>query len=338
MTAAVATALLAPGRDALSPAAAGSSILGIALVGQRLVAAVGGMNLLYEGALFLDDYQSFVDTSRPPAPTHATPHPAPRTIRADDVSFTYPGQSTPALVGASVRIEQGEVIALVGMNGSGKTTLAKILCGLYQPQRGTVRWDGRNLTGQDQEAIRGACAVAFQDFARYWLSVRENVGLGRHERIGDVPAVQASLVQARAADTVTGLPDGMETRLGPEYAGGRDLSLGEWQRVALARVLFRDAPVVILDEPSASLDPVTERDLFDDVAQLTVGRTVLLITHRLANVRSADRIYVLDRGRVVQEGTHDELVRRDGAYAQLYLTQAAPYQPQSLQSDGKDAG
>lgn len=216
-------------------------------------------------------------------------------------------------------------MALVGENGSGKTTLAKLLAALYEPDAGTVRWDGVDVSGYARDGLRRSVAVVFQDFVRYHLTARDNVGLGQVDRIDDDAAIAAAARRAGIDTVVDGLPHGWDTYLSKMFTGGRDLSVGQWQRVALARAFFRDAPFVILDEPSASLDPRAEHALFQSLRELLGGRTVLFISHRFSTVRTADRIYVLDGGRVTEHGSHDELMARDGHYAELFRLQAAAY-------------
>jgi ATP-binding cassette, subfamily B, bacterial len=313
------------GRVALTRA--GIALAGVALAGGRLTQAGYAAGSLSEAALYIDDYGAFLEllpravAARPTAPA---PHGF-RQLTVSDLSFTYPSGATPALAGVSLEINRGEVVALVGENGSGKTTLAKLLAGLYRPDRGDIRWDGLDIAGVDPDELRRSVAVIFQDFQRYHLPARDNIGLGRHEAIGDLPAIRDAARHADADGFIAGLRDGYETMLGPEFFGGTDLSLGQWQRIALARAFFRDAPFVILDEPTAALDARAEHDLFQRIRALLAGRTVLLISHRFSSVRSADRIYVLDEGRVVEAGTHEQLMDRRGLYAELFTLQARAY-------------
>ncbi len=287
----------------------------IVVFGQRAAAAGSSAGRLYESALFLEDFASFTaEFARPPG--HEAPAAAPEPVRVEarDVSFTYHAGDRPALRGVSVRLEPGEVVALVGANGSGKTTLAKLLAGLYEPDSGEVRWNGAAAT-----------AVAFQNYQQYILTARDNIALGRHERFHDDDGVHVAAQRSGAHADLEPLPDGYRTFLGPAFIGGTDLSGGQWQRVALARLFFRDAQLVILDEPTAALDAKAEHALFASIREMMGGRSVLLISHRFSSVREADRIYVLREGEVVEEGTHDELVARGGLYAEMFALQAAAY-------------
>jgi ATP-binding cassette, subfamily B, bacterial len=245
-------------------------------------------------------------------------------VAAEDVWFSYPGSDEPALRGVSLRIEPREVVALVGANGSGKTTLAKLLAGLYVPDRGRVILHGADTATADRAALRRQVAVVFQDFIRYALPARDNIALGRHERYGDDGAVTASAERAGVHGEIEALRDGYATQLGPVFLGGVDLSLGQWQKVALARLFFRDAPFVILDEPTAALDARAEHELFARIRELFGTRSVLVISHRFSTVRAADRIHVLDGGEVIEAGSHAELMARGGTYAELFGSRPWP--------------
>jgi ATP-binding cassette subfamily B protein len=312
-------------RGTVPIAAAGVAVVAAAMVGGRLAGLGFSAGSLTGSAHMLEDFMAFdamLPQVRAARPDGAAPAGFAR-LAAEGVAFRYPTATEPALRGVSLEIGAGEVVALVGENGSGKTTLAKLLAGLYRPDEGVIRWDGTDMSTVDPDAWHDRVAVIFQDFERYHLTVRENVGLGRIAAIEDEEAIRYAARQAGADGFVKALPDGYETVLGPEFEGGTDLSVG--QRMALARAFFRGAPVVILDEPTAALDPRAEKELFDLIRTLLAGRTVLLISHRFSSVRSADRIYVLDAGRVVESGDHDTLMALGGLYADLFTLQAAAY-------------
>jgi ATP-binding cassette, subfamily B, bacterial len=313
--------------DRMSLAAAGAAVFGLYQLANQLQGLHMSATSLYEATLFIRDYSSFL-TLEPAVEAAEGRTTAPRSfdrLSVDDVSFTYPESERPAVDGVSLEIRKGEVVALVGENGSGKTTLAKMLAGLYRPDGGRILWDGTDLAKVDLEELRQSVAVIFQDFERYLLPARENVGLGRKERIEDFEGIVEAAERADANEFLDDLPEGYETMLGREFAGGYDLSIGQWQRVALARAFFRDAPFVILDEPTASLDARAESRLFERMRELLEGRSVVLISHRFSSVRSADRIYVMHEGRVVEHGSHEELMTADGLYAELFTLQARAY-------------
>ncbi|GAB3929143.1 ABC transporter ATP-binding protein [Kribbella albertanoniae] len=311
----------------LSLPEAGTAIVAVALLAQRLAAATDGAARLHESTLFVEDFVTFVEPERARVRAVATARePAGfDRIALRDVSFRYPAGSAEVLHEIDLDLRAGEVIALVGENGSGKTTLAKVLAGIYQPTRGTVSWDDVVLDEPRTRAAREQIAVAFQDFVRYRFPIAENITVGRPTRADDREAMIEAARRARADRFVEQLPEGYETQLGTQFLGGSDLSGGQWQRLALARAFFRDAPLIILDEPTSALDPRAERELFDDIRTLCAGRTVLLISHRFANVRSADRIHVMAAGRIAESGTHEELLDLGGRYAELFHLQASTY-------------
>ncbi len=309
-------------------ATAGAALL---ILGERIMTTVMSVGEIYEAGLFVEDYTAFLEQG--PSAVTARPHLAAPTgfarITVDGVSFTYPSATRPALRNVSLQIDKGEIIALVGENGSGKTTLAKLLCRLYLPDSGRICWDATATAMVDPDQLRRNVAVIFQDFLHYALPARENIGLGAVERIDDLDAIEAAAGHAGAHGTISGLPDGYDTILSPEFAGGHDLSVGQWQRVALARAFMRDAPLIILDEPTAALDPRAEHDLFASIRTLCAGRTVLLISHRYSTVRAADRIYLLNDGVIAEHGSHADLMALGGTYAELFTLQAAAYDQSS---------
>ena len=310
---------------------AGAAAAAVGQMRGQIGGLVGSLRDLYESSLFLYDAESFLAL----LPALRRPQGLPRgperfrRIELRGVDFTYPGpQGRPALRDISMHIDAGEIVALVGENGSGKTTLAKVLSGLYRPDSGQVLWDGTDVTTLDPDWLHDQVTVVFQDFARFMLTVKENIGLGRVERIEDIEGIVQAGMRSGADSFIRELPTGYDTVLGPVFLGGKDISIGQWQRVALARAFFRDAPLVILDEPTAALDARAEHDLFERMRELFRERSVLLISHRFSSVRSADRIYVLHEGQIVEEGTHDELMGLGGRYAELFSLQAKAYFPE----------
>jgi ABC-type multidrug transport system fused ATPase/permease subunit len=244
------------------------------------------------------------------------------------VRLRYPGAEHDALRGVDLSIEAGRSLAIVGENGAGKSSLVKILCGLYSPTAGTVLVDGRDLSEVDTSAWRDRVSVLFQEFTRYHLTVAENIGLGAPRHAQDRDRLCAAAERSGALPLIERLPNGWDTVLSPEYTGGVDLSGGQWQRIALARALFAvdaGARVLILDEPTAALDVRAEAEIYERFLELTSGLTTILISHRFSTVRCADRIVVLDRGAVVEDGGHDELLAEGGRYAQMFQLQAARF-------------
>ncbi|MEV0134221.1 ABC transporter ATP-binding protein [Dactylosporangium sp. NPDC050688] len=306
------------GRIGLPAALAALAALWQLALRLQLVGAL--LNGIGEAVLFLTDLR--VLEAVPDRPATATPA-AFEGLTADRLTFGYPGAGRPALREVSITVRPGEIVALVGANGSGKTTLTKVLAGLYRPDSGTLR-HGRHEVA-DAAALRDLTAVVFQDFVRFRLSGTDNIAFGRPDTDADADRVAAAARLVHADGFLDRLPAGYDTVLSAEFRGGADLSGGQWQRLALARACYRDAPLVILDEPTAALDPEAEAALFADLRQLFAGRTVLLVSHRFSAVRDADRIYVMDAGRIVESGTHPSLLAADGTYARLFRLQADPY-------------
>src|SRR3954470_8760909 len=266
---------------------------------------------------FLEDYFSFL-AIEPLVPVPASPVPLPSVIDSidfDRVTFSYPGGTEPAVDGLDLHIRGGELIALVGENGAGKSTLVKLLLRFYDPDRGAVRVGGADLRDVDPQALRNRIGVLFQDYASYELSVRENVQMGRPGRVDDDRRVLAALEDARSDWLLKKMPKGLDAKVGRLFEGGHDLSGGEWQRLALARIMYRNADIWILDEPTSSLDPEAEAAIFAELKENLRGRIGIVISHRFSTVRIADRIAVIADGRVTELGTHEELLRSRGRYA-----------------------
>jgi ATP-binding cassette subfamily B protein len=279
-------------------------------------------------ALYLDDLFSFFSiepeiVSRPGAAP--VPRPIARGFVFEDVGFRYPGAGKWALRNLDFELRAGEVLALVGENGAGKTTLVKLLARLYDPDEGRILLDGRDLRDYDLDDLRANIGVIFQDFVRYHLTAGENIGVGRIEAMDDAARIREAARRAMADQVIDALPGGYDQVVGRRFRTGVDLSGGQWQKIAIARAYMRDAQVMILDEPTAALDARAEFEVFQRFKELSDDRTAVLISHRFSSVRMADRILVLDDGRIEASGTHAELMAQGGRYAELFELQAAGY-------------
>jgi ATP-binding cassette subfamily B protein len=291
-------------------------------------ALLGGLQSMYEHQLYLKTLFELLDFEPlVRAPDHPLPirHPIQDGIEFRNVSYTYEGKDKPAINDVSFKIARGETVAIVGHNGAGKTTLVKLVARLYDPQSGQVLIDGRDVREYDPDELRGEFGVLFQDFVSYQFSARENIGIGRVERLDDASAIALAADKSGAAGVIEGLPEGYDTVLGKWFDGGVNLSGGEWQKVALGRAFMREAQILILDEPSAALDARAEFELFTRLRQLAAGRTAIFISHRFSTVRQADRILVFEQGGLIESGTHEELLELGGRYAELFNLQAASY-------------
>jgi ATP-binding cassette subfamily B protein len=279
-------------------------------------------------ALFLTDLIAFFEmrpaiASKPKA--LPVPRPITRGFEFRNVTFRYPGSSRLVLDGLNFHFRSGERVALIGENGEGKTTIVKLLTRLYDPLEGQVLLDGVDLREYNLEDLYQEIGVIFQDFMRYEMTARDNIAVGRIEQIDDLPLLQQSAQKSMADEVIGKLPYGYEQMLGRRFDGGVDLSGGEWQKVALARAYLRDAQILILDEPTAALDARSEFEVFQRFAELTAGKMALFISHRFSTVRMADRIVVLEHGRIAEDGDHEQLTRLGGRYAEMFELQAASY-------------
>jgi ATP-binding cassette subfamily B protein len=296
----------------------GQSAVGAAL------AAIGGM---YEDNLYLSNLFEYLEQPVAVRTGNARTGPRPGDgIRFEQVEFTYPGAATPALTGVDLHVRPGMSLALVGQNGSGKTTLIKLLTRLYTPTRGRILLDGLDLNDWDEAVLRRRIGVIFQDFARYQMLVGENIGAGDVRAFDDEARWRSAAAQGLAADFVERLPSGYRTQLGKWFKEGRELSGGQWQKIALARAFMRnEADILVLDEPTAAIDAGAEAEVFEHFRELTRHRIAIVISHRFSTVRMADQILVLDDGRIVESGSHEELMARGGRYMQLFTLQARGY-------------
>ncbi|WP_454814875.1 ABC transporter ATP-binding protein [Labrys neptuniae] len=284
---------------------------------------------LADRSYYLDDFYSFLDT-QPSIRRASNPHPMPSAMRDgivfENVGFRYPGREAWAIRRLSFRLTAGRTLALVGENGAGKTTIVKLLTRLHDPDEGRILLDGVDIRTFDLAAYRDRIGTVFQDFARYNLTAATNIAAGRITALAERARIEEAAQKSLADRLITALPAGYEQRLGNGYMRGHDLSGGEWQRIAIARAYFRDAEILILDEPTAALDARAEADVFERFRNLSTGRTALLISHRFSTVRIADHILVLEQGGIIEEGSHAALIARGGRYAELFQLQAAAYQ------------
>jgi len=293
-----------------------------------LQSLMGSIAFLYESNLFLTHLYEFLDLEPKvlePSRPQIIQRPLCRGIVFDHVKFKYPNGTRKVLEDITLTIEPGEHIALVGENGAGKSTLVKLMARLYDPSEGRITLDGIDLRQLKLSDLRQEIGVVFQDFSKYHFTARENIWLGNISLSRDSDHVVAAAQQAGIDETLRQLPKGYDTMLGRWFEGGEELSIGEWQKIALARAFLRDAQVIILDEPTSAMDARSEYELFQRFHELTKGRMAILISHRLSTVRMVDRVYVMDGGRIIESGHHDELVERDGEYAKLFSLQAQYY-------------
>jgi ATP-binding cassette subfamily B protein len=299
---------------------------------ERSAGAVAGIfdaiAMFYENSLYISNLFEYLQQQpHVLAPASPKPIPAPisQGVRFENVHFQYPSSDEEVLHGVSFHVQAGEKVAIVGENGAGKTTCIKLLARLYDPQQGRITIDGIDLRDLDPDAWQKQIGVIFQDFARYSVTARENIGFGQIEQVEDLQRVMRAAEMSGADDCIRRLKLGWENILGKMFDEGQELSLGEWQKVALARAFMRDAQILVLDEPTASLDAKQEYEIFLHFNELTRGRTTILISHRFSSVRMADRILVIERGRLMESGSHEQLLALNGRYADLFNRQASGY-------------
>jgi ABC-type multidrug transport system fused ATPase/permease subunit len=288
--------------------------------------AVSGYSGLAENRLFLDDLFHFLDMeSDMPQKEKAAGIVSFNRLDIENLTFTYPGTDRPVLENINLSISKGEKVAIVGPNGSGKTTLVKLLCRLYDPDSGRISLNGENVDTYALHEYRKLFSVVFQDFMLYYLTAGDNIRLADNTGSDNQQRLRRAAARAGVSALLESLPQGYETMLGHQTGGSRELSWGEWQKIAIARALYRDSHVLILDEPSSSLDADSEYEIFSDLDKITDGRTCIFISHRLANVREADRIIVLEQGRVAEAGSHNELMEAKGRYYSMFTRQKSMY-------------
>jgi ATP-binding cassette, subfamily B, bacterial len=282
---------------------------------------------LYEDGLFIGDTFEFLNLQEKLTAMEPSMGllPLGKNIDVEDLSFKYPGNEQPAINKISFTLKKGEIIAIVGPNGSGKSTLVRLLCRLYDPDHGSIKYDGTDIRHFDPDKYRKHFSVVFQDFMLYNLSAGENIRMGNIDDNDPDDKIEKSASAVLVHDLLYNLPKGYDTLIGNLFNESRELSIGEWQKIALARALFRDAPVLILDEPSGSLDPHTEYEIFSRFREIVKDRTSILISHRFTNVALADRIIVLDQGTIAETGTHDELMSARGMYFTMFTKQTSRF-------------
>jgi ATP-binding cassette subfamily B protein len=303
-------------------------------VGSSFQGVLDGLSGIYENNLFVNtfyeflEYQPRITSPVTPRPLERDPEVAGLDVEFRNVSFTYPGkdpETAAALRNVSFTIKAGEAIALVGRNGAGKTTIVKLLTRLYDPDGGQILIGGRDIREYDIEELRRVIGVIFQDYVTYHMNARENIGVGKIDEMENIDMIERAAGKSGASAVVARLPSGYATMLGRWFKEGTQLSGGEWQKVALARAFMRDAPILVLDEPTSSLDAQAEYEIFTKFRLLTEGKTAIFISHRFSTVRLADRIFVIEHGVIQESGSHAELIALNGRYAELFNLQAEAY-------------
>lgn len=302
-----------------------AQVLATTQASMRMIAQ--NLSSIYEETLVMNEYYDFLDSEEEEngQGRHVLNSPIAEGITVDHLTFAYPTSLKPVLNDISFRIKPNQTVAIVGENGAGKSTLVNCLIGLYREYSGSIKYDGVDLMELDVNKFRDCTGAVFQDFLRYQVSVKDNIGFGDVGRMEDLAAIEAAAARSGAADVVQGLPDGMDTLLGPIFDGGHELSVGQWQKLALARSFMRDSAIMVLDEPTASMDPMAEAELFKRFTELAEGRITLLISHRLGSCRMADHILVMKNGTLVEQGSHEQLLSLQGEYSRMFELQSLAY-------------
>ena len=313
----------------ISLADASVAVVGLQQLSGRIRGIGEALTSMIQGVTFLRDFETFRErvptNSVGPAASVLSPLTRPSLVTMDHVSYHYPAGEGDALIDVSLSLRPGQIVAVVGPNGAGKSTLAKLLCGLLPATHGSIRWDDVDIAAYEPSAVRAFVAPVFQDFTRFEHTAAQAIAFGDIARLDDAEGIREAARQAGTEKFLSALPAGLDTRLSTSFSGGTELSVGQWQRLAIARAFFRDAPLVVMDEPAASLDPRAERDLFERLHDLGKDRMVVFISHRFATVRRADHIVFLLEGRIAEQGSHDELIALHGLYAELYALQAQQF-------------
>jgi ATP-binding cassette subfamily B protein len=296
---------------------------GMVYIKELLISMAG----LYEDGLFIGDTFEFLNLKENICAKEpiANISQLKDKIIVENLSFTYPGNIEKTINNVSFQIKKGEIIAFVGANGAGKSTLVRLLCRLFDPDSGTVRYDDNDIKNIDPEEYRRQFSVVFQDFMLYNLTAGENIRMGNIDKSNDDNKIRSAASATGVHEMINNLPNGYDTLIGNLFDDSRELSWGEWQKIALARALFRDAPILILDEPSSALDADTEYDIFNRFREIVKDRTSILISHRFTNVSLADKIIVLNKGMVAESGTHDELMEKKGIYFTMFTKQSSRF-------------
>jgi len=298
----------------------------------QLMIIANNLAIIHQNILFARELFAFFELpeEEQSAEQRRMPERITRGIEVRDLSFCYPNRAEPSIRDINLHIAPGQKIAIVGDNGAGKSTLAKCMLGLYTPTTGSVCIDGADIRNLERSDLRRKITAVFQDYVRYQMTVRENIGFGSLERMHDDAWLEVAAAKSGADEFIDRMPQRFDALLGPMFEGGRELSHGQWQKIAIGRAYFRDAEIVVLDEPTASMDPLTEAMVFENFLRMAEGKTAIIISHRLGICKAVDRIYVMKNGRIIEQGTHEELLGQNGEYRHMYETQSKWYDRHGL--------